>query len=369
MEMSWDNSENNYGGKIVPCEGGKQTWEGYYYPGLITTHPTGTEDYSIRGKFKVRRRNGRRQQAQGGRVGGAGMPAGVPADLPPPASLPLLSLPCRPRPTSTSATSASPPPTTPPSTLCPLCPPAGAWGWTAGGLDGGSRCTAACSCRSKGGSAHASLPANVSAPPLAPRPCSNMDNRRVMKGNTLYLPVEVAGAYLSMGDAHLAQGDSELDGTGIETSINGRFKLTLHKVDDLPVIVQVRVGEAGKGTGGPAGSSRPLAPADVAALPPLLPRCPLAPHPPAGPDLPAHRAAGVVCGSRLHVRRLSCRIARPHVDHLRQLVDRQGERAEGHGRCCCRRACCSGPPGLCVESSVKIPHPSVARACACCWQR
>lgn len=24
------------------------------YPGLITTHPTGTEDYTIRGKFKVR---------------------------------------------------------------------------------------------------------------------------------------------------------------------------------------------------------------------------------------------------------------------------------------------------------------------------
>lgn len=34
---------------------------------------------------------------------------------------------------------------------------------------------------------------------------SNMDNRRVMKGNTLYLPVQVEGAYLSMGDAHLAQ--------------------------------------------------------------------------------------------------------------------------------------------------------------------
>ena len=41
------------------------------------------------------------------------------------------------------------------------------------------------------------------------------------KGATLYLPVEVAGALLSMGDAHTAQGDSELDGTGIETSING----------------------------------------------------------------------------------------------------------------------------------------------------
>lgn len=30
----------------------------------------------------------------------------------------------------------------------------------------------------------------------------------------VYVPVQVAGALLSMGDAHIAQGDSELDGTG-----------------------------------------------------------------------------------------------------------------------------------------------------------
>lgn len=30
-----------------------QQWQGLYYPGLITPHPTGTEDYSIRGKFRV----------------------------------------------------------------------------------------------------------------------------------------------------------------------------------------------------------------------------------------------------------------------------------------------------------------------------
>jgi acetamidase/formamidase len=34
-----------------------------------------------------------------------------------------------------------------------------------------------------------------------------------------------------MGDAHAAQGDSELDGTGIETSITGTFKLTVIKKD------------------------------------------------------------------------------------------------------------------------------------------
>lgn len=37
----------------APCTSGKQEFSGYQYPGLLTQHPTGTEDYSIRGKFKV----------------------------------------------------------------------------------------------------------------------------------------------------------------------------------------------------------------------------------------------------------------------------------------------------------------------------
>ena len=45
--------------------------------------------------------------------------------------------------------------------------------------------------------------------------------------------MKVKGGLLSMGDAHMAQGDSELDGTGIETSITGTFKLTLHKKKDF----------------------------------------------------------------------------------------------------------------------------------------
>ena len=36
-----------------------------------------------------------------------------------------------------------------------------------------------------------------------------------------------------MGDAHMAQGDSELDGTGIETSITGKFKLEVVKAVDF----------------------------------------------------------------------------------------------------------------------------------------
>lgn len=41
-----------------------------------------------------------------------------------------------------------------------------------------------------------------------------------------------------MGDAHASQGDSEFDGTAIETSINAKLKLTLHKKGKLPKKVQ-----------------------------------------------------------------------------------------------------------------------------------
>ena len=37
----------------VPCVTNNQSWPAYLYPGILTSHPTGSEDYSIRGKFKV----------------------------------------------------------------------------------------------------------------------------------------------------------------------------------------------------------------------------------------------------------------------------------------------------------------------------
>lgn len=49
----------------------------------------------------------------------------------------------------------------------------------------------------------------------------------------MYYPVDVEGGLISMGDAHTAQGDSELDGTGIETSITGDFKLTVVSAADF----------------------------------------------------------------------------------------------------------------------------------------
>lgn len=41
---------------------------------------------------------------------------------------------------------------------------------------------------------------------------------------TMYYPVEVAGGLLSMGDCHGSQSDGETAATGIETSLNGKFR-------------------------------------------------------------------------------------------------------------------------------------------------
>jgi acetamidase/formamidase len=69
-------------------------------------------------------------------------------------------------------------------------------------------------------------------PPIMPTG-GNLDNKRIGIGTTMYYPVEVVGGLLSMGDAHAAQGDSELDGMGIETSLTGKFKLTVIKQADF----------------------------------------------------------------------------------------------------------------------------------------
>ena len=57
----------------------------------------------------------------------------------------------------------------------------------------------------------------------------NIDNRHVAAGTSMYYPVSVAGALFSAGDAHATQGDSELNGTAIETSLVGTFQFVLHK--------------------------------------------------------------------------------------------------------------------------------------------
>jgi acetamidase/formamidase len=61
----------------------------------------------------------------------------------------------------------------------------------------------------------------------------NLDNWRLGKGSTIYLPVSVPGALLSVGDPHAAQGDGEISGTAIECSMTGTFQVILHKRGQL----------------------------------------------------------------------------------------------------------------------------------------
>jgi len=61
----------------------------------------------------------------------------------------------------------------------------------------------------------------------------NLDNWRVTSGASVFLPVGVPGALLSIGDPHASQGDSELCGTAIECSLTGDFQLVVHKKETL----------------------------------------------------------------------------------------------------------------------------------------
>jgi acetamidase/formamidase len=55
----------------------------------------------------------------------------------------------------------------------------------------------------------------------------NIDNWRIGVGATMLYPVQVPGALLSVGDPHVSQGDGEISGTAIESSLNGLLRLTV----------------------------------------------------------------------------------------------------------------------------------------------
>ena len=77
----------------------------------------------------------------------------------------------------------------------------------------------------------------VAPPPLVGRISSrppgwhggNLDNKDLVAGSTLYLPVHVSGALLSIGDGHGMQGDGEVTGTALETSLRGTFEVRIRK--------------------------------------------------------------------------------------------------------------------------------------------
>ncbi|CAN5251248.1 acetamidase/formamidase family protein [soil metagenome] len=57
----------------------------------------------------------------------------------------------------------------------------------------------------------------------------NMDDKALVAGTTLYLPVHAAGALFEVGDGHAGQGDGEVDVTALETSLIGTFQFVMHK--------------------------------------------------------------------------------------------------------------------------------------------
>jgi acetamidase/formamidase len=57
----------------------------------------------------------------------------------------------------------------------------------------------------------------------------NLDNKDLVAGTTLYLPVYAAGALFSVGDAHAAQGHGEVDLSAIETGLRGKFQFIARK--------------------------------------------------------------------------------------------------------------------------------------------
>jgi acetamidase/formamidase len=61
------------------------------------------------------------------------------------------------------------------------------------------------------------------------RHAGNLDNKELVAGSTLYIPIFVRGALFEIGDGHAAQGDGEVDQTAIETSLRGRIQLTVRK--------------------------------------------------------------------------------------------------------------------------------------------
>ena len=66
-----------------------------------------------------------------------------------------------------------------------------------------------------------------SAPPWIH--AGNLDNKELVAGTTLFIPVHIKGALFQIGDGHAAQGNGEVDITAIETSLKGELRFIVRK--------------------------------------------------------------------------------------------------------------------------------------------
>jgi acetamidase/formamidase len=79
-------------------------------------------------------------------------------------------------------------------------------------------------------------PAGASAQPVMPPGTfgGNLDTRQLVRGTTLFLPVQVEGALFSTGDAHGCQGDGEICVTGLEAPMFATMRFSLQKGRSIP---------------------------------------------------------------------------------------------------------------------------------------
>jgi acetamidase/formamidase len=70
-----------------------------------------------------------------------------------------------------------------------------------------------------------------SAPPFSH--AGNMDNKELVAGTTLFIPVAAKGALFVAGDGHAGQGNGEVDITALETFLTGTFRFIVHKKQPL----------------------------------------------------------------------------------------------------------------------------------------
>ena len=57
----------------------------------------------------------------------------------------------------------------------------------------------------------------------------NLDNKHLIAGTTLYIPIHAKGAMFEVGDGHAGMGNGEIDITAMETSLTGTFQFIVRK--------------------------------------------------------------------------------------------------------------------------------------------
>jgi acetamidase/formamidase len=70
-----------------------------------------------------------------------------------------------------------------------------------------------------------------SAPPWMH--AGNIDNKEMVAGTTLFIPINSKGANFEVGDGHAGQGNGEVDITALETQLTGTFQFIVHKDQHL----------------------------------------------------------------------------------------------------------------------------------------